>query len=459
MTAADWSLAPMIDTRDPHQDALVAFRNPSVRTVDVAVIGGGAVGVSTAWELARGGASVALLERGPELAWGCSAGNAGIVGPSHVVPLASPDAVRDGLRWMTRPDSPFYVRPSPAVVPWLSRFAAASAPHRVRRSREVLRDLAVRSAGLHADLAAAGLETGYRQAGLLNVFSRESAFAAARRDALLDERDGIPHEVLSAEDVPGRAPTFAADLAGAILSPGEAHCDPHRFVTAVGDEARRAGVDIRTGVEVLELRRSGGRIESLWTTEGDIAVGEVVVAAGVWTPQFGSQLGVELAIEAGKGYHVDVPSGDGDPELPIWLHEDRVVITPLEGRVRFAGTMELSGVNHDVSRRRVDAIGAAVGRALPSLGSRPPAHVWRGLRPCTPDGLPVIGRPPAIVNATLAAGHGMWGLQLAPVTAELVASVISGDDAADLIPLRAGRFQLRDRSSAKSPQPSLAAAS
>jgi D-amino-acid dehydrogenase len=446
----------MLDPRDAHQDAIVAFRSKSRRSVDVAVIGGGAVGVCAAWELARGGASVALLERGPELAWGCSAGNAGIVGASHVVPLASPAAVRDGLRWMTRPDSPFYVRPSPAVVPWLTRFAAASAPHRVRRSHEVLRGLAVRSAALHAGLASAGLDTGYRQAGLLNVFSRESALAAAQKEAVLDERDGIAHEVLTAEDLRAAAPTFAADVAGAIFAPGEAHCDPHGFVTAVGNEARTAGVDIRTGVEVLELRRSGDRIDSLWTTAGDIAVGELVIAAGVWTPRFGSQLGVDLPIEAGKGYHVDVPSGTDDPSLPIWLHEDRVVITPLDGRVRFAGTMELSGVNHDVSRRRVDAIGAAVGRAFPSLASRPSAHVWRGLRPCTPDGLPVIGRPPAIENATLAAGHGMWGLQLAPVTAELVARVISGDDAADLVPLRAGRFQLRDRSAAKSPQPLIA---
>jgi D-amino-acid dehydrogenase len=425
----------------------VILRNNGSRSVDVAVIGGGAVGVCTAWELARDGASVALLERGPELAWGCSAGNAGIVGPSHVLPLATPSAVRDGLRWMTRPDSPFYVRPSPGVVPWLGRFAAASAPGRVRRSREVLRGLALRSADVHAGLASLGLDTGYRQAGLLNVFARESAFAAARRDALEDERHGIAHEVLSAEDLRVAAPRFAGDFAGGILTPAEAHCDPHRFVTAVGAEARRLGVALQTGVEVLELRRSGGRIESLWTTEGDLAVGELVVAAGVWTPRLASQLGVELPIEAGKGYHVDVPAGDHDPELPIWLHEDRVVVTPLDGKVRFAGTMELSGVNHDVSPRRVAAIGAAVGRVLPGLAARPPAHIWRGLRPCTPDGLPVIGRPPAIENATLATGHGMWGLQLAPVTAELVGRVLSGDDdAEEMEPLRADRFQVRDRS-------------
>jgi len=422
--------------------------NNALRTVDVAIVGGGAVGVCAAWELAREGASVALLERGPELAWGCSSGNAGIVGPSHVVPLATPAAVRDGLRWMTRPDSPFYVRPSPGVLPWLGRFAAASAPGRVRRSREVLRGLAIRSAGIHAGLASAGLDTGYRRAGLLNVFARESAFAGARRDALADERHGIPHEVLSAQDLRAAAPRLTGDFAGAIRLPAEAHCDPHRFVTAIGHEARKLGVAIHTGVEVLELRQGAGRIESLWTTEGEIAVGELVIATGVWTPRFSAQLGVELPIEAGKGYHVDVPSGDDDPELPIWLHEDRVVITPLDGRVRFAGTMELSGVNHDVSRRRVEAIGAAVGRVLPRLASRPSAHIWRGLRPCTPDGLPVIGRPPAIENATLATGHGMWGLQLAPVTAELVGRVIAGDDdAQEMEPLRADRFHLRDRPS------------
>jgi D-amino-acid dehydrogenase len=435
----------------------VILRNNSLRNIDVAVIGGGAVGACTAWELAQSGATVALLERGPELAWGCSAGNAGIVGPSHVVPLATPAAVRDGLRWMTRPDSPFYVRPSPAVVPWLGRFAAASAPGRVRRSREVLRGLALRSADLHAGLASAGLDTGYRQTGLLNVFSRESAFADARREALVDERHGIAHEVLSAEELRVAAPRFAADFAGALLTPAEAHCDPHRFVTAVGKQARELGVAVHTGVEVLELRQSRGRIDSLWTTAGDIAVGEVVIAAGVWSPRLGSQLGVELPIEAGKGYHVDVASGEDDPELPIWLHEDRVVITPLDGKVRFAGTMELSGVNHDVSRRRVDAIGAAVGRVLPDLASRPSAHVWRGLRPCTPDGLPVIGRVPAVENATLASGHGMWGLQLAPVTAELVRRVITGDDdAGELASLRADRFQIRDRSSGGSPQPCMA---
>ena len=223
----------------------------SLRGVDVAVIGGGAVGVTSAFELARRGASVTLLERGPELAFGCSAGNAGIVGPSHVLPLANLAAVRDGLRWMARPDSPFYVRPSPAIVPWLGRFAAAAAPARVRRSRSVLRALAVRSAGMHESLGSEWIDTGYRRSGLLNVFRDKKAFADACRDAREDARDGIRSRILTAKELDAAEPSLASPAAGAIAYPDEAHCDPERFVTSVGALAAELGVDIRTGVEVL----------------------------------------------------------------------------------------------------------------------------------------------------------------------------------------------------------------
>ena len=417
-----------------------------MRGVDVAVIGGGAVGVCSALELARQGASVALLERGADLAWGCSAGNAGIVGPSHVLPLASPAAVRDGMRWMSRPDSPFYVRPNHAIVPWLVRFTANATPARVRRSRSVLRGLAIHSAALHASLAEDGLDTGYRRAGLLNVFSDAGAFSEALRDSRRDGQDGIRGEILSPEDLSGAGAELAGHTAGAIFNPDEAHCDPFRFVQAVGARAKAHGAAVRTGLEVLEMRRQGDRVQSLWTTGGEMPVGEVVVAAGVWTSRFASALGVDIPIAAGKGYHLDVPAASGDPQMPIWLHEDRVVVTPLDGRVRYAGTMELAGIDEAVSRRRVDAIRAAVERTLPTLARRRTLEVWRGLRPCTPDGLPVIGRPPEIENVTLAAGHGMWGLQLAPVTALLVAQLIAGRTPShELGPLRAERFGLPTR--------------
>ena len=405
-------------------------------SADVTVVGGGVIGTCVALDLARRGASVTLLERGPELAWGCSAGNAGIVGASHVVPLANPSALRDGLRWMARSDSPFYVRPRPRILPWLLRFAAAATPRRTRRNAAVLRELASRSATLHAQFAAGGLDTGYAQRGLLNVYASERAF-----DRALDE---LALNGGRARVVTDSLPADLAPVAGAILDADEAHCDPHRFVQAVGRMAKEKGVAVRTGVEVLGLRRRDRRIESLSTTAGELRAGEVVLAAGVWTGALARSLGLRLPLEGGKGYHVDVEARPGDPELPIWLHESRVVITPLDGRLRLAGTLELTGTDDRVDARRLDAILAAVRRAMPEFGERRTLDVWRGLRPCTPDGLPAIGRIPTLDNAIVAAGHGMWGLQLAPLTGRLVGAIAAGDDPErDLRPLRPGRFTHR----------------
>jgi len=206
-------------------------------------------------------------------------------------------------------------------------------------------------------------------------------------------------------------------------------------------------VRVCTDVEVLSLRRRGARIDRLWTTAGEITAGEVVVAAGTWTPPLLRELGHVLPVEAGKGYHVDVPAQPGDPSAPIWLHESRTVVTPLAGRMRIAGTLQLSGRDNRVDARRVDAILRQTLHALPDLVGRPALDVWRGLRPCTPDGLPAIGRPAGTDNLVLAAGHGMWGLQLAPVTGQLVASLIGGAPPShDLRPLSPDRFRPLTRS-------------
>jgi D-amino-acid dehydrogenase len=408
---------------------------------DVAVVGGGAIGACCALELARRGAAVILLERGGELAWGCSAGNAGLICPSHAAPLANPAALRDGLRWMGKPDSPFYMRPRPSVLPWIARFVAASAPRRAKASSAVIRELALASLALHAELAEQGLDTGLERRGSLSVYQRDEAFAAARREAEQSRREGLRVEVLERGAVRELEPAVGGEPAGAVLYPDDAHCDPYRFVQAVGDAAARAGADVRTRVEVLGIRRRDGGVE-LRTTAGDLRAGAVVLAAGAWTPVLARPLGLYVPVEGGKGYHVDLEPADGDPRVPVWSHETRVIATPLRGRLRLAGTLELAGLDERINNVRVEAIHKAARRLVSGLEGRRVLEVWRGLRPCTPDGLPIVGRPPSHENVVLATGHAMLGLTLAPVTGRLVAELLTGAEPShDLRPLRPERFQ------------------
>ena len=409
---------------------------------DVVVVGGGAIGACCALDLAERGARVILLERGAELAWGCSAGNAGMICPSHDTPLANPAALRDGLRWMGKPDSPFYLRPRPSVLPWIARFVRASTPERAKASSAVTRELALASLALHAELAERGLDTGLERRGSLSVYHRPEAFAAAREEAERARHDGLRVEVLERGSARELEPSVGGEPAGAVFYPGDAHCDPYQFVQAVGGAAAEAGAEIRTRVEVLGLRRRNGLVEALQTTAGEVRAGAVVLAAGAWTPLLARPLGIYTPVEGGKGYHVDLEVADGDPRIPVWSHETRVIATPLRGRLRLAGTLELAGLDERINKRRVDAIVKAARRLVAGLEGRRVVEVWRGLRPCTPDGLPIVGRAPSLDNVVMATGHAMMGLTLAPVTGKLVGELMTGKPPShDLAPLRPERFQ------------------
>lgn len=415
------------------------------RSADVVVIGGGAVGVSVAAELASRGAQVTLLERGADVASGCSYGNAGIVGASHVLPLSNPQAIIDGIRWLPRADSPFAMKPRPELLPWLARFTAAANPRHVRRAARVLRELSLDSADMHAALAGSGLETGYACRGLLNVYGTRRAYEEACEAVAVDAGDGLEAEIIDADALGRRFPAIADGPVGAVFYPDEAHCDPARFVHAISEQAVEAGAAIRTGVEVLEIRTSGGRVESLWTTAGELRADQVVLAAGVWSPRLVEGLPFLVPVQAGKGYHVEVEGYRHGLEHPVWFQEERIVATPLDGRLRLAGTLELSGVDQRIDRVRVESIIRAARTGLRGFDSPTVRQVWRGMRPCSPDGLPIIGRAPGLDNLVLATGHGMWGLQLGPVTGRLVAEVVTDAPLShDLFPLRPERFRRRD---------------
>jgi D-amino-acid dehydrogenase len=387
---------------------------------DVVVVGAGAIGAAAAYELAQRGARVTVVERS-DVAAGCSYGNAGLISPSHTEALANPAALRAGIAWLARRDSPFHVRPRPSLLPWLARFGAASLPGRSAAASATLRALTSVSLEAHEALARAGLPTSFARRGILSVYESERGFAAART------RWGAGARVLAPDDARALEPALGPSIAGAILHPREAHCDPGDFTAALVDGARGLGADVRTGVETLGLRRSNGRVVELQTSAGVLRPGAIVLAAGAWTKPLAAQAGIHVPLEGGKGYHLELPAQDGpSPGLPMFLEEARVTATPLAGRLRLTGTLELSGLDLRVDPIRLEAIGRAARRVLRLPAPQRAPRVWRGLRPCAPDGLPIVGAADGIANLYLATGHAMLGIALAPVTGEIVADLVTG---------------------------------
>jgi D-amino-acid dehydrogenase len=388
---------------------------------DVVVVGAGAIGAATAYELARKGARVTILERA-DVAAGCSSGNAGLISPSHTESLANLGAVRDGVAWLRRRDSPFHLPPRPALVPWLARFGAASLPRRSAAATATLRRLVATSLDAHEALASAGLPTSFARRGILSVYESEHAFAQARSTV------GDDAHVLTHEAALELEPALAPAIAGAILHPREAHCDPAAFTAALIDGARQYGAEVRTGVEILGMQRANGCISELQTTAGPLRARTIVLAAGAWTKELAAHAGVTIPLEGGKGYHLEMaPGAARSPRIPVFLEEARVTATPLAGRLRLTGILELTGLDLRIDPVRLEAIGRAARRLLGLAPHAVPAHIWRGLRPCAPDGLPIVGRPEGVDNLVLATGHAMLGIALAPITGEIVADLVTGD--------------------------------
>jgi D-amino-acid dehydrogenase len=391
---------------------------------DVIVVGAGAVGLASALELAQAGARVTVVEVSPELALGCSAGNAGLVCPGHAAPLASRASLRVGLRSAASRDGPVALAPRPSLAPWLLRFAASTGPEREQAAGETLRRLAVASLELHRRYAERH-GTGLEPRGTLNVFETDDGLAAGLHDARGHASAGLVSEALTAREAMELEPALAPGLAGAIFYPGELSGDPAVFVRALGAAVAAMGVELRLRTEVLSVRSHGSRVTGVETSSGPLDGETIVLAAGAWTPRLARSLGVRVPVQGGKGYHLDYEPADVDPRIPVYVHEARVVATGLPGRLRLTGVLALSGLDLSVDERRLAAIERVGARRLVRFAGRRRLEIWRGLRPCSPDGLPIVGRTRASRGLVLATGHAMLGFTLAPVTGRLVAQIVS----------------------------------
>ena len=411
---------------------------------DVLVIGGGAIGVCSAYYLNQAGRSVTLIERG-DICSGSSYGNAGLIVPSHSIPLAAPGVIAKGLKWMLNPESPFYIklRFDRQLISWLWKFRKACSETQMRRAIPVIRELNFASLRLYDELAGIeDLDFGYEKRGMAIIFRTEKGFQDGIKEARLMEKNGIETRVLKEQDVDDMANTETSAVGG-VYYPQDAHINPHRYVQGLADYAAEKGVDVRTSTEVLAFESSGGRVNSIKTTRGDFSAEEIVLAGGTWSGEIAKNLGINLLIQPAKGYSGTFKRTADCPDIPFGLAESKVVLTPMGDTMRIAGTLELAGLDQSVNMRRVQAVLKSIPAYFPEIDSDALEllEIWRGLRPCTPDGLPYLGRSQQYDNLTIAAGHAMIGMSLSPITGKLVSQIVTREKPQiDLTPFRIERF-------------------
>ncbi|UFH56191.1 FAD-binding oxidoreductase [Spirosoma sp. KNUC1025] len=411
----------------------------------VGIVGGGIIGLCSAYYLHKAGHTVTVFDQGP-IADGCSFGNAGMIVPSHIIPLAQPGMIAKGMRWMLRSTSPFYVKPRLNIdlLRWGWLFYRHSTPEHVTHSIPLLRDLSLLSKRLYQDLAANGdLDFEWQERGLLMLYKTASAEHEMAEEADVANKSGIDAQVLTGQQVQDLEPNTRVTVRGGILFPGDAHLNPTELIRSLVRYLQKEGVTILENHAVTGFRRTGSRITAVQSSQSDYPVDAVVVAGGAWSPDIAQQLGVSLSLQGGKGYSFMLPNVANNIRVPAIMLEARATATPMGPNLRFAGTLEVAGTDMTVNMNRVRGIVQSINQYYPEIAVTMPAvdKVWRGLRPCSPDGLPYIGPTDRYENMLLATGHGMMGLSLGPATGKLISELVDGmADSLDVSAFSPDRF-------------------
>jgi D-amino-acid dehydrogenase len=388
----------------------------------VAVVGAGMVGLSTAWFLQDYGVEVTVLDR-DGVAAGSSWGNAGWLTPSIAAPLPEPSVLKYGLRAVLSPSAPVHIPPTadPRLLRFLARFARNCTHRRWQRAMKVLVPL-----NNGALAAFAELERG----GVVERTQAAAPFTAAFRDVeesrgLLEEfrhlkacGQDVGFDVVEGAEARRDDPALGDDIGAAIRIRDQRYLDPAAYVHSIAESVRARGGRVLGGTEVDKVRSS---------SSGVVVAGEtydaVVIATGAWLNRLARHVGVRRIVQAGRGYSFTAKIDDL-PKGPVYFPGQRVACTPVGDRVRIAGMMEFRDVGAPMDHRRIQALVTEVGTLLRGIHLGQREDEWVGARPCTADGLPLVGatRDPRVY---VAGGHGMWGITLGPVTGKLLAEQVA----------------------------------
>ncbi|HEK21798.1 MULTISPECIES: NAD(P)/FAD-dependent oxidoreductase [unclassified Mucilaginibacter] len=395
----------------------------------VLIIGGGIIGLSSAYYLQKAGHKVTLLDKG-DLVDNCSSGNAGMIVPSHFIPLAAPGMIKQGIRWMFDSKSPFYVKPSlnPQLISWGLKFMKYANDKHVQNSAVPLRDLSLLSKKLYSTLGAeTGIDFGLSDKGILMFYKTEQAAEEEAHLAHKAKELGLDMDVLTPEQCKALQPELNLDVLGAVHYRCDGHIYPNALIQGLIKYLQEHGVEIHWNQMVTRIEKSGKKITKVFTGDKEWTADQYVIAGGSWSPAVAKMVDIKAPLMPGKGYSFMVPEPQNRMTIPALLAEARVAITPMNGHLRYGGTMELDKINNRINMKRVEGIVESVPKYFPDLHPQVPAvkDIWYGFRPASPDGLPYIGRSGKYDNLIVATGHGMMGLSLGPATGYLVNEVVS----------------------------------
>ena len=415
------------------------------RKTETLVIGAGAIGICCAFYLNQRGKDVAVIDKG-DICSGSSHGNAGLIVPSHSIPLAAPGVIAQGLKWMFDPESPFYIKPrlDREFLAWLWKFRGACNETNVNRALPVLSSLNAASLELFDELDKLDdVEFNYEKKGVVQIFKTRKGLDKGIEEARQLQEYGVESRILEHKDMTPYAGQTRTAGVGGIFFPQDAQLIPDRFVHQLARYIENAGVQLVTSAEVLGFEVSGRKVTTVKTTRGEIEAKEVILAGGSWSSCLARELGLKLWMEPAKGYSVTFKRPPSCPDIPFMMAETKVVLTPMDDMLRIAGTLELAGFDMSINKRRLQAILKSIPDYFPDfdIDSLELIEIWRGLRPCSPDGLPYIGRPRRYDNVIIATGHGMKGISLAPVTGQIVSQLAANEQPrVDMTALSIERF-------------------
>ncbi|MDG2291738.1 MAG: FAD-dependent oxidoreductase [Phycisphaerales bacterium] len=393
------------------------------------IIGGGIIGLLTARELLHRGHDVHVLDAGDGRN-SASCGNAGIIAPGHP-PIANPALRSQALSLLLDRNSPLYIppRPDPALFRWLLQFRRSCDRHRHARLVEILNQLSHLSmTGWKELLDDDAIAPHLRPVGWAEVCCEQASLDLAAGEVDVLRRDGFEAEVIDGDELRRRDDVFSEHVVGALVHPRDILTDPAAMLSALEDDVIRSGGHVHHGCMIRDLLVDGrGRCHGVQTDDDEVIESEIVVlAAGIWSDRFARRHQVRLPMQAAKGYHLMLKM-DSAPRTGFVCRETMIGVNPMNNGLRLAGTLELSGINQRMSRRRLELLRSGVARYIHGIDQAEVTSEWNGLRPCTADGLPIIGPLPGLAGAFVATGHGMMGYTLGPATARIIGALIDGE--------------------------------